>query len=113
MPVDSDARIKLASYDAAIMNDAGSVACRELDEAAGLTAIVDDVLRDPLRGENTRRELMGWLRQSVSTPILGQADLDLDSPAESGIDPRWGGKNQQGGRLKGGRCTIVVLGPVA
>jgi hypothetical protein len=50
--VDFDSQIKLEFHGATVTNDAGWVAYRELDEAMRLTAMPDDMFRDPRRGKN-------------------------------------------------------------
>jgi hypothetical protein len=45
--------------------DAGLLACPELDDALGLSAMTGDVLADARTGRNGRHALVGLLRQSV------------------------------------------------
>ena len=59
--VDFDRQIKLEFHGASVTSDAGLVAYRELDEAMGLTAMADELLRDPRRGTNTQHELTAML----------------------------------------------------
>ena len=45
--------------------DAGLLACRELDDALGLTETADECLQESRGGRNVQHRLVGLLRQSV------------------------------------------------
>lgn len=64
-----DSQIKLEFHGASVTSDAGLVASSELDEAPGLTALADDLIRDPRRALNTQHELTATLRQSVHSRL--------------------------------------------
>ena len=74
--VDFDSQIKLEFQGAAVTSDAGLVAYRELDEVLSLTAMADDLFRDPRRGKNTQHEVIGLLRQSVYSRLAGYEDTN-------------------------------------
>ena len=59
MRLDFDRRLKLEFHGARITTDAGMPAYHELDDALGLTDMVDDDLVDPRTGENGRHALLG------------------------------------------------------
>ena len=75
--VEFDSRIKLEFHGATVTSDAGLVAYRELDEALGLTKM-GEVVRDSRRGKNTQHELVGLLRQSVYSRLVGYEDTNPD-----------------------------------
>ena len=64
--VDFDSQLRLEFHGANVTCDAGLLAYRELDEALGLTADVNELnLHDPRSVQNTRHSLQALLRQSV------------------------------------------------
>ena len=75
--VDFDGRVRLEFHGANVTSDAGLLGYRELDEALGLTAMVDDLaLQDPRTGQNTRHSLKALLRQSVYSRLAGYEDTN-------------------------------------
>ena len=50
---------------ATITSDAGLLACRELDDALGLTEEEEECLQESRGGRNVQHRLVGLLRQSV------------------------------------------------
>jgi len=72
-----------------ITSDGGLLACRELDDALGLSETAGDILTDTRIGANGRHTLVGQFRQSVFGRLAGYEDLnDADRLAD---DPamRW------------------------
>ena len=94
--VDFDRRIKLEFHGVSVTSDAGLVAYRELDEAIRLTALADELFRDPRRGTNTQHELMGMLRQSVYSRLGGYEDTN--DTERLAVDPAM--RQVVGGRAK-------------
>ncbi len=52
--VDFDRRLKLEFHGSRVTSDAGLLACRELDDALGLTELAAAALSERRRGKNTR-----------------------------------------------------------
>src|SRR3954464_13287982 len=69
-----DRRLKLEFHGTKITSDGGLLACRELDDALGLSETAGDVLTDTRTGANGRHTLVGQFRQSVFGRLAGYAD---------------------------------------
>ena len=54
-----DRRIRLEFRGATITSDAGLLACRELDDALGLTETADECLQESRGGRNVQHRLVG------------------------------------------------------
>ena len=84
-----DRRLKLEFHGTKVTSDGGLLACRELDDALGLSETAADVLTDTRTGANGRHSLIGQFRQSVFGRLAGYEDVnDADRLAH---DPamRW------------------------
>ena len=55
---------------------AGLVACRELDDALGLTEMASECLQETRGGRNVQHRLVGLLRQSVYSRLAGYEDTN-------------------------------------
>ena len=62
-----------------VTSDAGLLAYRELDEALGLTIMIDADLRDNRTPKNTRHSIAALLRQSIFSRLVGLEQKNLDS----------------------------------
>lgn len=71
--LDFDRRVKLEFHGTKVTSDAGLLACRELDEALGLTSAVHSELRDIRTGKNTQHIIAGFsLRDTHHLSLLHQ-----------------------------------------
>ena len=70
---------------------------RELDDALGLTEMVEPELMDIRTGRNTQHELVGLLRQSIYSRLGGYPDTN--DVERLSIDPAM--RHLIGGRAKG------------
>ncbi len=71
-----DRRIKLEFHGAPITSDGGLLACRELNDAFGLTAMAVSALGEGRRGKNIRHRLLGLLRQAAYGRLAGYEDVN-------------------------------------
>ena len=71
-----DRRIRLEFHGATITSDAGLLACRELDDALGLTETTNECLQESRGGRNVQHRLVGLLRQSVYSRLAGYEDTN-------------------------------------
>jgi hypothetical protein len=94
-----DRCLKLELHGSHVTSDAGSLACRELDNALGLTAIAGRVFADIRTGKNGWYGVVGLLRQSLFGRLAGYEDVS--DAGRLGRDPtmRWilGGEAVQRG----------------
>jgi hypothetical protein len=69
-------RLRLEFHGARITSDAGLLACRELDDALGLTVRAPAHLQEIRHGRNVQHELVPLLRQSVYSRLAGYEDTN-------------------------------------
>ena len=69
-----DSKVRLEFRGATITSDAGLLACRELDDALGLTDSADEYLKEGRTGKNILHKLIPLLRQSVYSRLAGYDD---------------------------------------
>ena len=70
-----DRRVRLEFRGATITSDAGFLACRELDDALGLTE-TGPCLQQSRGGRNVQHQLVPLLRQSVYSRVAGYEDTN-------------------------------------
>ena len=71
-----DRRLRLEFHGTRITSDAGLLACRELDDALGLTVRAPVQLQEIRHGRNIQHELAPLLRQSVYSRLAGYEDTN-------------------------------------
>src|SRR3954471_1815193 len=71
-----DPRLKLEFHGSKVTSDGGLLACRELDDALGLSETAGDILTDTRTGANGRHTLVGQFRQSVFGRLAGYEDVN-------------------------------------
>lgn len=71
-----DRRVKLEFHGAMISSDADLLVCRELDDAFGLTAGLNDLIAEPRTGKNIQHSVTALLRQSVYGRLAGYEDTN-------------------------------------
>ena len=71
-----DRRVRLEFRGATITTDAGLLACRELDDALGLTETATACLQESRGGRNVQHQLVPLLRQSVYSRVAGYEDTN-------------------------------------
>ncbi len=91
-----DRRVRLEFRGATLTSDAGLLACRELDDALGLTETADECLQESRGGRNVQHRLVGLLRQSVYSRLAGYEDTNdaerlADDPTMRVVVGRRGG----------------------
>ena len=83
------------------------LAYRELDDALGLSAVAGETLADARTGKNRRHALVGLLRQSVFSRLVGYEDVnDAERLRNDPAMRRWivGGPK---GRHNWGRAKVL------
>jgi hypothetical protein len=63
--VNLDRKLKVKFNGTKVTSDAGLLAYRELDEALGLTAMIESKFCDNRKGRNTQHNIIALLRQSI------------------------------------------------
>ena len=76
MRVHCNRRLRLDFHGARITSEAGLLACRELDDALGLTVRAPAHLQESRHGRNVQHELVPLLRQSVYSRLAGYEDTN-------------------------------------
>src|SRR3954454_19974291 len=84
-----DRRLKLEFHGLKVTSDGGLLACRELDDALGLSEIAGGRLTDPRTGANGGHTLVGQLRQSVFGRLAGYEDVNDADRLAHDPGPRW------------------------
>jgi Transposase DDE domain group 1 len=74
--LDFDRRLMLQFRGSVVTSDAGLLACRELDDALGLTTMAGEMLAEARTGRNGRHVLVGLFRQSVFGRLAGYEDVN-------------------------------------
>jgi hypothetical protein len=69
-------RLRLEFHGSRITSDAGLLACRELDDALGLTVAAGRCLQETRGGRNVQHDLVPLLRQSVYSRLAGYEDTN-------------------------------------
>ena len=95
-----DSRVRLEFHGATITSDAGLLACRELDDALGLTETASECLQESRGGRNVQHQLVALLRQSVYSRLAGYEDTNdaerlADDPTMRVIVGRRGGPERK------------------
>jgi Transposase DDE domain group 1 len=71
-----DARVRLEFHGATLTSDGGLLACRELDDALGLTEAATRYLQERRNGHNVQHLLVPLLRQPVCSRLAGYEDTN-------------------------------------
>ena len=95
-----DGRVRLEFQGTTITSDAGLLACRELDDALGLTETANECLQESRGGRNVQHQLVALLRQSVYSRLAGYEDTNdaerlSDDPTMRVIVGRRGGPERK------------------
>jgi hypothetical protein len=112
--VDFDRRLKLEFHGSRITSDAGLLACRELDDALGLTDLAGAALSECRQGKNTRHLLTGLFRQLVFGRLAGCEDVNdaerlAHDPAMRAVVDRGGLDRQAASTSQMGRFETAWL----
>jgi len=93
-----DRRVMINFRGSVATLDAALLACRELDDALGLSVSAGDRLADSRTGKNGRHALVGMLRQSTFGRLAGYEDVNDAERLRHDPAMRWivGGKATKG-----------------
>jgi Transposase DDE domain group 1 len=94
-----DTRVRLEFHGATLTSDAGLLACRELDDALGLTQAATRHLEERRSGRNVQYPLVSLLRQSIYSRLAGYEDTNdaerlAGDPAMRAVTDRLGSEQQ-------------------
>ena len=95
-----DRRVRLEFHCATTTSDAGLLACRDLDDALGLTETANECLQESRSGRNVQHQFVALLRQSVYSRLAGYEDTNdaerlSDDPTMRVIVGRRGGPERK------------------
>lgn len=76
LKVHFDTRVRLEFHGVTLTSDAGLLACRELDDALGLTQAATRYLEERRSGRHVQYPLVSLLRQSVYSRLAGYEDTN-------------------------------------
>jgi hypothetical protein len=76
LKLDFDRRLRLRCRGAVITSDARVLACREFDDALGLTASANGMFADARTGRNGGHALVALLHQSAFSRLAGDEDVN-------------------------------------
>ena len=107
-------KVRLEFRGATITSDAGLLACRELDDALGLTETGEDYLKEGRTGKNILHHLIPLLRQSVYSRLAGYEDTNdaerlAQDPAMRVVVGRKGSDGQAASTSEMGRFETELL----
>ena len=74
--VNFDHKLRLEFHGTKVTSDAGLLAYRELDEALGLTTMIESEFYDNPKGKNTQHNITALLRQSIYSRLAGYEDTN-------------------------------------
>lgn len=74
--LDCDLILKREFHGTRVTSDAGLLAYRELDEALGLTSVIESELREIPTGKNTQHGITALFRQSLHSRLVGYDDAN-------------------------------------
>jgi len=103
--VNFDKRLKLEFHGTKVTSNAGLLVYRELDEALGLTTMIESEFYDNRKGKNTQHNIIALLRQSIYGRLAGYEDSN-DAERLS-VDPAM--RQVVGGRAKERTAASISL----